>query len=107
MHNRPFLPHFSETFRGCTGFAPHACPVSQITKTKADLQSNGPTDVLRTVQGFAIWITPVACCMAIQGFWLGALQMLPMPGTQDLHDLHRFDARSAPKLMLSGGRPRA
>ena len=89
------------------GFVPHALQVSSITVATASLKSNRFTHDARTVHSFAIWLTPVACCMAIQGFWLGALQMLPMSGQQDLHDLHRFGARSAPRLSLNGGRPRA
>lgn len=59
------------------------------------------------MQSVLIWLPPVACCMAIQGFWLGALRILnPNTAPADLQDLHRFGGRSVPTLDSSTLKPR-
>lgn len=59
------------------------------------------------MQGFTIWLPPVACCMAIQGFWLGTLLILqPRPAAQDLQDLHRFSGTVMPRVKGNGLKPR-
>lgn len=47
------------------------------------------------MQGLSVWLPPVACCMAIQGFWLGALLILqPRLAAPDLQNLHRISGSS-------------
>jgi len=59
------------------------------------------------MQSVLIWLPPVACCMAIQGFWLGALRIVnPSNSPADLQDLHRFRSRSSPTLDSSALKPR-
>jgi hypothetical protein len=65
--------------------------------------------LLRTgMQSLLPWFAPVACCMAIQGFWLGLLLVLhPQHKPEDLQDLHRFSRNLAPNVQSSGLTPRA
>ena len=59
------------------------------------------------MQSLSIWLPPVACCMAIQGFWLGALAVIqPRLGPADLQDLHRFSGTTAPTVNTKGLNPR-
>ena len=59
------------------------------------------------MQCLSLWFQPVACCMAIQGFWLGTLLMLqPRPAAQDLQDLHRFSGTVMPRVKGNGLKPR-
>ncbi len=59
------------------------------------------------MQSVRIWLPPVACCMAIQGFWLGTLRFLsPQAIPADLQDLHRFGGKTAPTLNSSLVKPR-
>ena len=54
------------------------------------------------MQSVRIWLQPVVCCIAIQGFWLGTLRILNPQNTQgDLQDLHRFGGTIAPTLKSS------
>jgi len=54
------------------------------------------------------WFPPVACCMAIQGFWLGVLLVIhPQQKPEDLQDLHRLSRNLTPRLQSSGLNPRA
>jgi hypothetical protein len=59
------------------------------------------------MQSVLIWLPPVACCMAIQVFWLGTLRILnPQNTPADLRDLHRFGGKTAPTLNSSAMKPR-
>jgi hypothetical protein len=59
------------------------------------------------MQGLTVWLPSVACCMAIQGFWLAALVILqPRSQTPDLQDLHRFSSRSVTRLTQDERKPR-
>lgn len=63
------------------------------------------------MQGLTVWLPSVACCMAIQGFWLAALVILqprsdaPVPAP-DLQDLHRLRGRSLTRLIQDERKPR-
>jgi hypothetical protein len=50
----------------------------------------------------------VACCVAIQGFWLGVLLIIhPQQQPQYLQDLHRLSRTIEPTVQKSGLKPRA
>jgi hypothetical protein len=49
----------------------------------------------------------VACCVAIQGFWLGVLLIIhPQQQPQYLQDLHRFSRTIEPKFQNNPLKPR-
>ena len=77
------------------------------TALAGQILSNGLARCLLGMQSLSVWFPPVACCMAIQGFWLGALFTLqPRLGPSDLQDLHRFSGANAPTLNMKGLKPR-
>jgi len=49
----------------------------------------------------------VACCVAIQGFWLGILHVTnPRTPADDLQNLHRLSGKTNPTLLISSPMPR-
>lgn len=71
------------------------------------IDSNTQTPKGLRMQSIRIWLPPVACCMAIQGFWLGTLRILnPQNAPANLQDLHRFGGKTAPTLTSSALKPR-
>ncbi len=59
------------------------------------------------MQSIRIWLQPVICCIAIQAFWLGTLQILNPQNTHgDLQDLHRFGGAIAPTVKSSANKHR-
>ena len=74
----------------------------QATAAFDDIDSNNGVREAWWMQGILIWLPPVACCMAIQGLWLGVLQVLqPRIPQRDLQNLHRFSPGDAPTLNTS------
>lgn len=77
------------------------------TALQRHIDSNTATPGSLFMQSVRIWLPPVVCCMAIQGFWLGTLRMLnPYATPADLQDLHRFGGKTAPTLNTSALKPR-
>jgi hypothetical protein len=59
------------------------------------------------MQSLFAWLSPVACCVAIQGFWLGILHVTnPRTPADDLQNLHRLSGKTNPTLPISSPMPR-